>query len=467
MADFIASMRIVTAISALFLAVILIFAFLKNNKSSMTNSGKKYIHQAKDISRITGMVFGMTKGLRKQYCYSPLDAEGNVLALGAPGTGKTSALLIPSLRTIKKGKNSGTAFVIDIAGDISKNVPGKNKLVFEPDDVFTPCYDIFANVDRLKTKSEQDQELARLAYLIMPAERNSTANSKYFQDGGRSILTAALTAFYHQGLDFCDICYKILSSSYSALFEEIDSIGYGPAILYINKFESSNEANIGGCKENCDNAVTLFATNENVKNAIGRNAGISGSFSPKILESESVYVKIADEKLQLYAPLMRIMTAQFLDYFTSRKTENDSHSIVFALDEFATLGLDGNDIIHAARVLRKRKVKLWIFCQSLIDLDVLYGRDMRNALMDDMTFFVVLSAKSTDTQNVFSAMIGQEEVTKRSYSGVTLINKGSANISSEKRNIIDPAELANLGEDLIVIYPGGYKRLKKNYYFKN
>lgn len=464
--DFFDKLRRLTIFSLILLVIVIAAGIAKAVIESERKAEKKHLKKSDDIREICGMVFGVTKGLKKRYCYSPLDAEGNVLALGAPGTGKTSALLIPSLRTIRKGKNKGTAFVIDIAGDISKNVHDKNKIEFDPDYTFTPVYNVFATVDRLKTKSEQDQELARLAHLIMPDEKNASPNSKYFQDGGRSILTAALTAFYHQQMDFCEICYKILSNGYSRLFEEIDSIGYEPAILYINKFESSNEANIGGCKENCDSAITLFATNENIKNAIGRDPGLAGSFSPGILETKSVYVEIADEKLQLYAPLLRIMTAQFLDYFTSRKIDKDSHSIIFALDEFATLGLGGDDIVHAARVLRKRKVKLWIFCQSLIDLDVLYGKDMRTALTDNMIFCVVLSARSTETQNELSAMIGKKDVTKRSYSGVTLLSNGTTNISTEKENIIDPADLANLGDDLIVIYPGGYKRLQKNYYFK-
>lgn len=47
--------------------------------------------------------------------------------MGPSGTGKTSALLIPTLRSWQ-----GTALVVDISGDISANVNTPNKIVFDP-----------------------------------------------------------------------------------------------------------------------------------------------------------------------------------------------------------------------------------------------------------------------------------------------------------------------------------------------
>ncbi len=45
--------------------------------------------------------------------------------MGPSGTGKTSALLIPTLRSWQ-----GTALVVDISGDISANVHTENKIIF-------------------------------------------------------------------------------------------------------------------------------------------------------------------------------------------------------------------------------------------------------------------------------------------------------------------------------------------------
>ena len=64
-----------------------------------------------------GFTFGLLGGKK---VYLPCDGEGHIAIFGGSGQGKTSALLIPSLRVWQ-----GPFFCIDISGDISKNVPGE------------------------------------------------------------------------------------------------------------------------------------------------------------------------------------------------------------------------------------------------------------------------------------------------------------------------------------------------------
>ena len=73
-------------------------------------------------NRAEGIIFGIDPACGRIVC-SPSKSEGHVLVVGGSGTGKTSALLIPTLR-----RWQGTALVIDISGDIARNVtwiPGK------------------------------------------------------------------------------------------------------------------------------------------------------------------------------------------------------------------------------------------------------------------------------------------------------------------------------------------------------
>ena len=65
-------------------------------------------------SKAKGIIFGKEKSA---YVYSPTSQEGHVAVFGGSGLGKTSAILIPTLRSW-----SGTSFTIDISGDICKNV---------------------------------------------------------------------------------------------------------------------------------------------------------------------------------------------------------------------------------------------------------------------------------------------------------------------------------------------------------
>lgn len=43
-------------------------------------------------------------------------------------------------------------------------------------------------------------------------QKEASANAKFFNDEGRKILTATLIVLYHIGMDFGEICKKIIKS---------------------------------------------------------------------------------------------------------------------------------------------------------------------------------------------------------------------------------------------------------------
>lgn len=89
--------------------------------------------------------------------------------MGPSGTGKTSALLIPTLRSWQ-----GTALVVDISGDISANVGMPNKIIFDPTAKDCVPYDVFASIDAAPDESERQERLEQLAYLLLPDKANDS-----------------------------------------------------------------------------------------------------------------------------------------------------------------------------------------------------------------------------------------------------------------------------------------------------
>ena len=366
--------------------------------------------------------------------------------------------MIPTLRSWR-----GTGFIVDISGDISKNVNKDNKLIYEPENPKTIPYNVFYNVDCLKDKKDQNQALEKLAFLLMPDldAREASANARFFNDEGRKILTATLIALYHIGMDFVEICEKIMSYSYKELFAEIDRTENEDAIKYINSFYGASEQNTAGCKQACDMAITLFATNHYVKNAVGRPKRGGLSFSSDKIEQYNVFFVVSDSKLDLYAPLVHLVTAQAMEFFSNRANDAQT-SILFALDEFASFSR--LEMLPALRKLRKKKVRIFCLTQSLADVDLVYGYDERKAMLNNFAFKVVLGADDTDTQEYFSKLIGHKKAKRRS---VSISAQGQTTTRADiKEYAIEPEALARLGNKLILLYPGGYKKLKKNYYFK-
>lgn len=422
------------------------------NYLKIYSKGKKSILKKGKKDNARGILFGTDK---RQITYSPTNDEGHIIVFGGSGTGKTSALLIPTLRSW-----DGTSFTIDIAGDICKNVNMPNKLIYEPDNPQSIPYNIFGAIDCLCTDDDQNEALEQLAFLLMPDNINMSDTSLFFNTEGRKILTASLIAFYHAGFDFIQICEKIVYNSWQNLFQEIEMTNNYKAIQYIYSFHGTSAQNTAGCKQSCDSVLKLFATNINIKHAIKRPLKGEECFTPQKLETHNVFVVIEDYKLKLYSPLLQIITSQSLEFFSTRSNDANK-TILFALDEFASLGK--MDITDALRKLRKKHVRIMVLTQSMADIDLIYGRDERMAMLNNFRFKTILSADDTDTQEYFAKLIGYKNIQRRSTSRNA--KSVTRTINEVKDYIIQPSELAHLDKHLVLLHPGGYIKIKKNFYY--
>ena len=104
--------------------------------------------------------------------------------------------------------------------------------------------------------------------------------------------------------------------------------------------------------------------------------------------------------------------------------------------------------------LNTNLIRIMVLTQSLADLDIIYGKDERKAMLGNFKFTVLLGCKDTETQEYFSKMIGDRR---------SLL---STDNDVKPMPIIKPADLAHLGQELFVVCDDGAIRLKKNFYFK-
>ena len=417
-----------------------------------------------DPENAAGIIFGC-RGCR--VVYSPAADEGHVIVFGGSGSGKTSAVLIPTLRSISSRSRS-TVFVIDIAGDISQHAAAQmqNALIYAPGSPDTIPYSPFSIVDALESNDDRNEAMENMAYLLMPDIPGAAANAKFYNDEGRKILTAALIAGYHDGMEFTDVCDSIVSNSYQELFEMIDQAGCPAAIRYINGFSGGSPQTTAGCMQSAAAAITLFATNAAVKKSLRRPQYSEYSkneyYTPAILETHNVFVIIPDDKIELYQPLMQLLVSQTMSYLGSRPITS-RHTILLCLDELPSLG--HLPVLDVVRKYRKRKVRLLALTQSLADLDLTYGRTERIAILENFRYTLVLGATNIETQEYFAKRAGyvkkkQITTTSRMY------DRSTVSETETREPAIDPQEFARLGDHLLLLYPGGYIRLRKDYYFK-
>jgi len=296
---------------------------------------------------------------------------------------------------------------------------------------------------------------------------SANANAKYFFENGRRILQASLIAFY-DSMDFTEIAEKVVYSNHYELFRAIDATNNTLAKAYINGFEAVSEQNTSGCKQVCNEALELYCTNQKIRNSIGRpDNGIA--VEPTALETNRIFVIVTEDKLSLYAPLLNIITSQMMQYISTRRVDKDSKTIFLFLDEFPALGISSSIILDAVRRFRKRKARVVLLMQNIVDLDLLYGKDCSRAILSNLHYKILLGGlNDPESQLYFSQLIGKRSFTNQSVSYSN--NSKTITKSEVQQYAIEPAMLDRQGASTVLLIcsdvENGYIKLKKNYYFK-
>lgn len=431
----------------------------KKNKKQHKPTGIQLVKPEK----ATGVIFGK-KG--RNLCISRPEDVFHCLCTGGTGAGKTSAILIPTLQSITD--SSVTSFTIDISGDICSNCSNMpNKLVFKPENEETTLFNVFGLIDDFKSKESQYEALEQLAFLLMPEKEHMQDSALFFLTEGRKILTASLIAFYDEGMDFIEICKKVMASGWKNLFQEIDLTGNQIASMYISGFRSTSEQNTAGSKQAVDSALKLFATNHNISSSIGRPVKEKISFSPKDIETSNIFFVLSEDKLELYKPLSNLLVSLLMQYIMQRKITAESSHVLLSLDEFASLGINEELILAALRRFRKRKCRLLLLTQSLVDFTLLYGSEVTKAILANINLKILLgNLNEAESRRYFAELLGMIEQEKRSVSKNA--KSTTRTISAEKAYIIEPTDMDKQGKDtVILIGVDGFMKLKKNYYFQH
>lgn len=269
---------------AILAVVLLVLVYLHGQANHLPNPFARKNIVYRPAPKARGVLLGKKYGL---LAYSPEPDEGHIIVMGPSGTGKTSALLIPTLRSWQ-----GTALVVDISGDISANVGMPNKIIFDPTAKDCVPYDVFASIDAAPDESERQERLEQLAYLLLPDKANDSEAGIFFAKNGRKMITAALICYYGMGWGFVEICEYFLGHDWRSLLNDIAQQKNKIANMYISSFVGASEQNTAGCKQAADDALKLFATNDKIKNALRKTASYEPSISPATLETNSIYGSI-------------------------------------------------------------------------------------------------------------------------------------------------------------------------------
>lgn len=406
---------------------------------------------------VSGVVFGKHKG---KYVTMPESTDGHILVVGGAGSGKTAGVAIPTLMSWQQ-----RVFAIDVKGELYQKTKAARNVarikVFNPTDHSTWGYDPFW---MLKHSVELPEEARALALSICPLP--AEVKEPFWVLSAQNMLTGFLIYFFNFGMSFSETMRTIKSKPVRKLVAEIMESGDMQAIAEVSQFDGMDDKTLSGIFTELSNHITIFATSADLQWAL---SGEGRCITPEDLENGyDIYCCIPEHKLDQWKELMGMMCNQFLKSF-ERRPEGNTTPILFLIDEFPRLGKI-ETISNGLATLRSKKIHIALFVQSKSQLNAIYGKDIAEVIADNCAYKAILKASEPNTQEWCSKLVGTYDKKKLSSNynaDIIGIGKGQGTSSStEEKRIIKPEEFAYLN-DVVCVFPNGYRRIEKAYYFKD
>lgn len=414
-----------------------------------------------------GVFFGAAPPSKRQkaekqcdgYCGKPADADGNILVLGGPGSGKTTGLVYPTL-----GTWPGSVVALDCKGGMEKVWkvlhPNSNKKLF----VFAPyrehggpcTYDPFAIMRQdPEHVIEHAWDLAESLIPIMQTEREPV-----WGKSAQNVLAGAFLYHYDAGKSFAEAIQAINGLSVPEIEDVISKSGNKKAQAFVSKLHGASGKTLASIGVELME-IPRLVINQEIVDALTPAPSHPlldwGQFSAQ-REPCDVIIDIPGNYLKLYAPLVRLMITQLVKTLSLRREKTyskaDLPGVLLMLDEYAQLG-NMSAVVDALATLRSKGVTILLCTQSLAYLEAICGKAMTRIILETCQFKVIFNVADTESQAYLSALIGGADTISCSVS----LPKGVA-LGKQRRPLIHPEELAYL-ENPIVLSPYGVCEVEK------
>lgn len=408
--------------------------------------------------KLQGVVFGKQSG---KYAIMPETTDGHILVIGGAGSGKTASIAIPTLMSWKE-----RVFAIDIKGELYQKTAKargiENIKVFNPTDRNTFRYDPFYT---LKTSDDVASAARQISMSICSLPPDT--KDPFWIKSAQNLLTGLILYFFGLEYNFSDTMLEIKSQPISTLIDTImvdERAEVKKVKAHIAEFSEMDSKTLSGVFAELSNHITVFATNEDLQRALN---GTGDCIAPDDLENgKDIYCCIPEHKLDEWKDLLSMMCNQFLKFFESR-AEANTKPILFLIDEFPRLGKI-EAISNGLATLRSKKIHIVLIVQSKSQLNAIYGKDTAEVIADNCSYKAILKATEPNTQEWCSKLIGtydKKKVSSNYNADIMGIGKGQGtSTGTEEKRIIKPEEFAYL-QDVVCVFPNGYKRLQKSNYY--
>ena len=421
----------------------------------------------------TGIIFGR---YNKQLIFIPSNSECNIAIFGPPGSGKTSGPAI-----INAMQFGGSVLAVDIKGDLYNYVSqNSNRKILRfcpdaPDALNVSCrFDPFANINKM-TETDKKLYIESMATVLVKEEGDSGDN--YFVSRARKIFQGItyLLMENNPNISFPEVIHSILNGN---IFEFVKAAIKGksiPAKEYLASFYGNNEKNISGAYDALTTALVTFSNpilDQLLSNKYYNAESDIQSKTPIISidtleQGYDIYLQIAQEHLEAYAPLFTLIIQSFSTAFTKRpdsSTGINNRPILMLLDEFPQLTFSQTLINTNLSTLRSKSVIIMMIQQNLSQLESKYKPTGARSILGNCNYQIILGSNDINSSKVYSDTFGYKKVLKQSNSETKSQNNSSGwSIQESVEKVFPPEYFGDLSfrSSMIVYFKGKYAELTK------
>ena len=411
---------------------------------------------------------GIVLGKREKYFIKPLK-KGSLLhtsIIGSSGTGKSSAIIIPTLLNVLYSTQKIGIFCIDPKLELaSKTVKmdDSDVLVLRLDQRvvgYDPFYRLSPNCSD-QVILDTMKEIAMALIPIKACDRDS-----FWKEKARSLMVGLCYALYKKGVpDFITILNHICEKPLSEVITDIlkDTGEHTLTRRLLSQYVGLAPETLSGIESNLHNAIDYIISDYDLVFAL-RDCPIK--YNPNDLEEcKKVFISIPPDKTNSnYRDILNLIVVQTLNNLL-RRSEND-HTVLCVLDELPSLVTEAQiPLLNYLRLLRSFNVGLIMAYQGVESLMPAYTREQVTDIMTNSNV-VWMGGRSPETLKLLSEQVGkfEDRNVTMSYS-----HQKSLQQSYRERYILTPSDIAKLSaEDKVLVLPEkGFYIGAKAYYFRD
>ena len=381
---------------------------------------------------------------------------GHLITISKTRGGKGVSSVIPNLLDHK-----GSVFCVDIKGE-NHAITAKRRAEFSsvinlaPFEHRSHCYN---PLDFIRLGADEIDDASLIASLIVvPGE---VSIDSFWDKEARALITGLiLYVVRHKPKEHRNLAEvrRLLTLSETDLDEVLDLMMHSPhecvkraASAFSQKAEKERSAVISTAQSH----TKVFDSQRLV------NITSHSDFRLEDLKREviSLYLNIPPHQIAVYKPYLRLMVGLAQAAMT-RSEVKPAKPVLFLLDEFPALG---KMPVNGFAYLAGYGVSLWVFTQSIGQLQAIYGKQA-DAILSNCAVTQVWSVAPADfkTANHISHTLGDTTVTTysetRSQRHLFAVDRSySDNRNQRTRKLLTPDEILCLPESMTLLFVSGMR----------